>query len=251
MGLRKSNGTVVQYLTALAAGERVEVIAARHGVKSNAIYMALKRARLPTSKRGYENWVEAGGVMPEDKGIVQRPPHNAGKPKPNRIVLTLRMIYSRCEEYGQCLLWPEARPLAWHDGKVHNLRRLVWSFTHPTRELPADHYIYSTCNNPRCLAGACLVATSRKGMGRRMAELGTYRTPGVQAAKLAGIRANAPKLTMELARQIRAESGTNVEIGAKFGISRSMVSLIKLGTVWKETPTSIRGSSVFAWAATA
>lgn len=47
-------------------------------------------------------------------------------------------------------------------------------------------------------------------------------------------RGDGVKLTMELAREIRAAGGSQYEIADRYGVSQSSVSQIKRGLTWKE-----------------
>lgn len=49
-----------------------------------------------------------------------------------------------------------------------------------------------------------------------------------------GMRVNPPKLTMELARIIRKETGTHQFLGDKYGVSRRMIGMIKDNTRWAD-----------------
>ena len=60
---------------------------------------------------------------------------------------------------------------------------------------------------------------------------GLYRTPEYRAA---GAANPAAKLTPELVAAIRADIGTLVQLGAKYGVAFSTISRIRRGETWKE-----------------
>lgn len=49
-------------------------------------------------------------------------------------------------------------------------------------------------------------------------------------------RGAAPKLSFEIAEEIRASNETGTALAAKYGVTQSLVSMIRLGKIWKREP---------------
>lgn len=178
------------------------------------------------------------------------------KPTVYAELLTLAMIYGRCEPVGEhCQIWTQATstkgnrpgtPYAQHGGKVVNLRRLVYELAHG--EIPEGRNIRPRCGHPQCLSEHCLEALTRRSWSRALARAGVYSTPDAHAARLAGMRRrDAHRMTMERARAIRAAEGTTADVARRFGISWKVAHNIRQGLSWKEE-ACIPQASVFALA---
>ena len=99
-----------------------------------------------------------------------------------------------------------------------------------------------TCVNP-----AHAVLTTRKEVNVRLASNPT------DAMILASIingengRARLAKITAETAAVIRDSVGSQAEIAARYGISKSLVGLIKRGQCWRTNKPLAANASVFSW----
>lgn len=49
-----------------------------------------------------------------------------------------------------------------------------------------------------------------------------------------GVKNGRAKLTAEQVREIRSAVGTHTEIAARYGVTRSLVSLIRSGRIWRQ-----------------
>jgi DNA-binding XRE family transcriptional regulator len=163
-----------------------------------------------------------------------------------RRFLTLEMILSMCREDGDCLLWRYGTngadfPYAQHGGKATNLRRLVCELS-TGKEIPANHIVSTRCHHARCLNPEHVFSGLKSKIFKQKAKLGIYGRPDWVAKMTAARRANAPKLNMELAREIRQSTETQAELARKYGVNKKMIYEIKQGTCWAEAP-----NSVFFW----
>lgn len=167
--------------------------------------------------------------------------------KTGHIVLDLRKIADRCEEEGDCLLWQQGVnshgiPFSQHNGKITNIRRLVYQLAKGI-ELDGSLLVVMKCENSRCLIHDHMLAISRMAFTRRMAKTGKM---GVNSPcdrrRVAAQNRPSNKINAEIAAQIRAEPGTQMQRAKKFGVSQSLVAKIDQGTCW--APIA-QGSSVF------
>lgn len=237
MSARKSTGTNHDYLRAFAAGHSTKAIARRHGVTPTAVRASLRRAGLPSSLMAFAAWRADGNQVPQDQ-----------PPTLKRLTLDMRMIFSRCEEEGNCLLWvgcvnSNGIPYAHHDGKTRNLRRLVWSLA-GNPEPPNGYLLTPACRNPACLKH--LTAMSRKNLARKLAAEGVYSTPAANAARIAGRRAVSTRMDMDKAREIRASTLKAEDEAKRVGLSVSMVHLIRQKKCWAEASPHLPMNSVWA-----
>lgn len=94
-----------------------------------------------------------------------------------------------------------------------------------------------TCSNPLCVNPEHVVARPRSSIQKRAYAAQSKSDIVARNKKIAdGLRASSHRirLSIEIAREIRAAEGTNVVIAQKYGIDPSDVSAIKLRKVWKE-----------------
>lgn len=173
-------------------------------------------------------------------------------------VLTLARILGNCRsedamDDDACMVWrygtnSNGIPYAHHNGKVTNLRRLVWSLSHDGCEFPADMMASVRCLNTRCLNPSHILPMDRKGMQRAWSAVGVYSRPLHRHKRAEGRRnAACAKLTHDLAQQIRDRKGVQRarDVGSEFGVSKSLVHQIWQGKAWA-SPV-VQESSVFAW----
>jgi hypothetical protein len=164
------------------------------------------------------------------------------------MILDLAIIYSRCVQEGDCLLWEQALngysglPYVWDGERTVNARRLT--FEHFTGRKPRPGCIVAMkCRNKHCLYGPHMQETTRGALNKQLGALGIYSSPAARAARTAGARKAAKcKLTMAIAREIRAADGSYADKAARFGISKRMVGGIMTQEFWRE---QMVGASVF------
>lgn len=177
------------------------------------------------------------------------------------MIYTLQSIRANCTEVGDCLEWDghftsNGYPRIF-DAETHRyigVRNVVHTLTHglpinaPITVLDEGKtkpgLLRMCCNNWRCVSADHMRAMTHAQIGKAAAALGSFSTPKRIAAVTAGIRrVRKNKITMEIAREIRASEGPCREQAARYGLSASMVAKVKRGDLWRE---SVAVSSVFA-----
>jgi HNH endonuclease len=107
----------------------------------------------------------------------------------------------------------------WNGEKFQLAHRFAWLRKHGSLD-PLVKVLHS-CDNPRCVNPDHLFLGTQQDNIADATAKGRMRSPS-------GNR-NAARLTLAQSEQVKAATGTQKEIAARFGISQSMVSLIKLG----------------------
>ena len=178
---------------------------------------------------------------------------------------TLEAIRANCAEVGDCLEWQghftsNGYPRI-HDAELDRyvgVRNVVYALGHG---LPLHAPITTEehgkvkpalmrmrCGNRRCVSLEHMRAMTHAQVGQAAAAMGNFSTPQRIAAVTSGIRkVRKTKITMEIAREIRASEGTCRDQAARYGVSASFVAKVKRGDLWRET---VAVSSVFALGAT-
>lgn len=157
---------------------------------------------------------------------------------------TIESLLARTDEYGDCNLWTGTTanrvPMVYHQGKMYPVRKLML-------ELAGIHihgtFIATSCRTPECI---CLDHISQRTAQQQMAVMTKNSSKGsshvIRIAKLTEYkRRMAAKITMEIAREIRASEKTQREIAAQFGIDRSLVGRIRRNQSWRETSSPFGG----------
>lgn len=107
------------------------------------------------------------------------------------------------------------------DGKTHYTHRIAWEIEHGSE--PSD-YVLHKCDNRKCVNPDHLfIGSFYDNMDDMMAK-------GRQAH---GEKNYHAKLTKEQVLKIRQEVGLQQEIAEKYGVTRSLVSMIRSGRIWK------------------
>lgn len=140
-------------------------------------------------------------------------------------------LHVKVPESG-CWLWlgalaqPPALPYGYFKVSGHQHYAHRWAYAN-FRCDPGAAYVLHRCDVPMCVNPAHLFVGSkldnaldrdRKGRGAKGARHGMYN--------------NGHKITEGVAAEIRIAEGTQVEVAAKYGVSRSLVGYIKQGKRW-------------------
>jgi hypothetical protein len=167
------------------------------------------------------------------------------------LTATLRMMHSRCESYGECLLWrgptSDGVPRVDYAGKCRSARRVVLSLARdvPLLDIPAKLLCVVTCDNSLCLNPSHIRLLTRKQQAKRLAADGVFSNPVHNAKRMDGRRRAAPALTMELADWARESGQRGVDVAHYLGVSQQMVCLIRQGKAWAPQSEARPVASVF------
>lgn len=145
---------------------------------------------------------------------------------------TLKMmeIHENLEEFGGCLFWTGATTARLHP-KIANghVRRVLWALMHGP--IPERMLVTTKCGHVKCLS--CLALVTRSEVSRKaLADPVTKLKRRASCARLN--RISMGKITIEIAREIRASPKTGREMARELGVSESLVSLVRLGKSWVE-----------------
>jgi hypothetical protein len=117
---------------------------------------------------------------------------------------------------SDCIDWHKSCTTAGYgndfkDGHHVYAHRRAWEEVHGP--IPGGMQVHHTCGRRKCVNVEHMQIVSRRDH--------------------AGAAGHG-KLTLELAREIRAASGSQRRIAEQFGVSRSLVGLIRQGLRWRE-----------------
>ena len=148
----------------------------------------------------------------------------------------LSAILARADEVGDCLIWrgylANGTPQMRLGGRYVSVRRHI--FTLLGNPVPKGRYPVTVCREFGCIHPGHLRQCTHRQMGLLAAQEGKFSAPSRRAAITAARRANAPKLTLALAREIRASTEPGPALAARYGIHRSLVTRIKRGEAWAD-----------------
>lgn len=152
-----------------------------------------------------------------------------------KAMLARAIASGKAVEDGDCLLWTGSLSKSSGHPKYNDksLRRVAHQAKHGMLK-PAE-YVTTTCGNPRCIEHTA--QTTRSEISRKQ-----NADPVVKAKKraksTAWARANAAKLTEAIAEEIRHSSETCDELAARYGVDRTLPSMIRRGVAWKPANAS-------------
>jgi hypothetical protein len=93
---------------------------------------------------------------------------------------------------------------------------------------PGDQILRHTCDNPRCCRLDHLIPGTIADNNRDMKERGRNKYPVFSGEENA-----AAKLTEDLVRAIRSDNRSTVALAKAYGVSQSLMSMVKRRQVWK------------------
>ena len=146
----------------------------------------------------------------------------------------LARIRNACHEDGDCLIWDRycdggVMPVIGVKSKPRPVRRVMFEIA---KGAVRDGFeVVHTCGTPRCVAVEHLDQIAKGERRRRLAANRNVRQP---ASQVRYMRENHSKLTMEIAREIRASDETGVVLAARYGVTHQLVSLVRRGQSWAE-----------------
>jgi hypothetical protein len=141
------------------------------------------------------------------------------------------------EEIGDCWEWHGAMqarsptPMIQYKRRVKPVRRLL---AETLGKNVTGKFVTCKCRNELCVNPDHLLIVTRKRLQEIVNKERNYTSSPVRMKKLADKARLKPKLTLELAAEIREAEGTQRQIAARYGISQATVSVIKRGVTWRD-----------------
>ncbi|GAB2471967.1 hypothetical protein GCM10027082_24350 [Comamonas humi] len=159
--------------------------------------------------------------------------------------VTLKTIYDRCDEVGECWIWRNATdsngyPIIKIDGKCVLVRRVV-------QELKGEpaaprQPVATKCEERGCCNPEHLRLSTVKKVAMRAAKRGAWSSP-TRCAKVAAAKRASPdaKLTMDKAMEIRLSDKTSKALASDYGVNVSVIKGIRQGTMWRDYSSPLAG----------
>ena len=150
----------------------------------------------------------------------------------------LERVRKLSDDVGECWEWRgfvETRgrvPIMKVGNRSTTVRRAVAVAT-GRLEPRSKNRAVAKCNNWRCVNPAHVIVVTHATANKRACEKLLQKRP-LLARKIAVARRRTAKLNLQLAQQIRDAEGPYRLISAQFGISKSTVSDIKTGRIWRD-----------------
>ena len=136
-----------------------------------------------------------------------------------RFFSKVQKVESGCHEWTGCLM-PNGYGQFHKDGKTAYAHRVAYELAYG---VPTD-YVLHTCDNRKCVNPEHLFSGSFYDNMNDMVS---------KQRQAHGERNWHHKLTAEQVKSIRSEVGLNREIASKYGVSASLISMIRSGRIWK------------------
>jgi hypothetical protein len=160
--------------------------------------------------------------------------------------VTMEWVLARCEEDADCLLWKNAvnehgQPKAtFHhpDGtrSTKNMRRIVWNL-HSETPLKPRLYVQMKCEHKHCLNPEHMKVITKSAMVAK-----TWQNMATRVSKVLAVqrttRAIRGKLDMDKARYIRSTDRPAKELATEFGVSETVIHLVRRNRAWRELQAS-------------
>lgn len=181
--------------------------------------------------------------MSPPQTMLKQPQRHSNTPEPrDGETDTARRIRLRCIECGDCWLWQGAtstseasrRPAMNHQGKVNSVRRVL--AVDMGLQLLNGRRASNSCANSLCVSPDHLTEMTPAAVQRRTAELTGHQRRPTRNARMRD--AHASKLTMELAREIRASPLTQQQAADHYGVSKVVIWRIRNHLSWREYETN-------------
>lgn len=157
----------------------------------------------------------------------------------------LDAIHTKCEEFGDCLLWTgrcvAGNPKVWVGGTYRPARRVVYEEARG-HAIQTGLYPVMRCRNATCLHQDHIAVLSKSAILKLAASEGRFGIKHGAAVAAGRRKAGTAKLNLEKAREVRNSEEPVMVLAKRFNIDRSMVYAIKSGKSWRETAP---GASIF------
>lgn len=169
----------------------------------------------------------------------------------------LHRLHETCEPVGDCLEWqgptlkgktplvyvPKGFVLPEWGQHRQSARVVMWVLHHGNRP-PAGSILRPRCLNDRCVAVEHMGILPRSKQAIEQSKRGEFCTPERHAAAINRARSRKTKLSIELAREIRASSEPARALAPRHGVSRATITAVRRGVLWPEVTN---GASIFSW----
>lgn len=141
------------------------------------------------------------------------------RPISERFFAKVAVRESGCHEWTGCLM-PNGYGQLHKDGKTAYAHRVAYELAYG----PTDLFVLHKCDNRKCVNPAHLFAGSFDENMQDMVD---------KNRQAHGDRSGRRKLSSDQVRAIRSEVGLHREIAAKYGVTPSLVSMIRSGRIWR------------------
>jgi hypothetical protein len=143
------------------------------------------------------------------------------RPTSERFLEKVEVKPSGCHEWSGCLM-PNGYGQFHLNGKTAYAHRVAYEIANGP--FPKEAFVMHSCDNRKCVNPAHL------SLGTFDLNIADMVDKGRQAH---GVKNPHAKLTPDQVRRIRSAVGTHKEIGAQFGVSQPLVTMIRSGRIWK------------------
>jgi hypothetical protein len=151
--------------------------------------------------------------------------------------MSLQYIKIRCVEIGDC--WEWASPLSKPERRANPEVRVGkykgsarrYAYTQARGEIRPGWVVSPTCGNPYCINPEHQAQMTKRQCIQKAAKDG--RLGGTKPKRTASVRSRA-KLSLEIAREIRARHEPGYVLAEVYGVDRSLIHRIKNGTCWRD-----------------
>lgn len=147
--------------------------------------------------------------------------------------VTIEQIHARCSDDCDCLLWTGAHNHAGQP-KIRNTsaRRIVWELA--SGPIPAGALVTTSCGHPGCLRPEHLELTNKALVAVAAAKRSDVLLRKSVANARAARASTRASITEAIAREIRASSEMGVTLAERYGVSPSLVTLVRKNKAWKD-----------------
>jgi len=144
---------------------------------------------------------------------------NVKRPIKERFLAKVSVRDNGCHEWTGCLM-PNGYGQFHKDGQTAYAHRVAYELAYG----PTDLYVLHKCDNRKCVNPEHLFSgTFQENMTDMV----------MKQRQAAGDRSGRRKLTSGQVQAIRSEVGLHREIADKYGVTPSLVSMIRSGRIWR------------------
>jgi hypothetical protein len=153
----------------------------------------------------------------------------------------MQSLLARTEEEGDCHIWTgyygNGVPMVHHNDKMVSVRKVIFELLgKPVRQ----GFYSTTCGHKGCVCPDHIAYRAPKAHMKAMIEREFSRERVLKMTQARRKRADVV-LSEAIAREIRQLDGTYRDIGAQYGVTKSVVSRIKRGEYWAESASPWAG----------